>query len=66
MRERRNGYNYSVEDKGDYMLVKTTFDNRMVCDAYILSLGAQAEVLEPAETRERIKESAKKMLALYE
>lgn len=63
--ERRNGYNYSVEDFEDYLIVRTTFDNHMVCDAYILSLGAMAEVLEPMETRERIKRQIHNLADMY-
>ena len=57
--------NYSVEEFEDYVIVRTTFDSAFICDSYVLSLGSNAEVLEPEDVRERIHSKIEGMLGLY-
>lgn len=65
VKERINGYNYSVEEFEDYVIVRTTFDSAFICDSYVLSLGSNVEVLEPEDVRERIHSKIEGMLSLY-
>lgn len=66
VKERVNGYNYSVEEYDDYVLVRTSFDNEFICDSYVLSLAGNVEVIEPIEVRERIKNKLIEMVSKYE
>lgn len=67
VREKINGYNYHVEecDDDNYLIVKTTFDNQLVCMSYVLSFGGKAEVLEPSYIREEVINKIDEMRCLY-
>jgi predicted DNA-binding transcriptional regulator YafY len=41
------------------------FDVEKAACAYVLSFGAQMEVIEPLELRDRVVEAAKEAIALY-
>ncbi len=54
-----------VPDANGWVHISLRFDIEKAACAYVLGFGAQMEVIEPLELRDRVLQAAKETIALY-